>query len=224
MTGLLGDGLQIAADPLLPYWAIALLAAVGFVLVGFGLWQRARGSAWRGVALILGLLALLDPALVSETRRYAKDIALLVVDDSASQGLAGRPRQSEDAQAALRAAGEKFPDLDLRLVRTGRGTDGTPLIGTLEKALEDVPRQRFAGAMLLTDGQAHDVPPDVSALPGPLHVLLTGAPGEGDRRLVILSSPSFALVDKPALFSFRVEEPAGGAATVPVTIDRKSVV
>ncbi len=218
MNGLWRDGAQIAVDPLLPLWAIALLALVGFGLIGFGLWQRARGSSWRALALMLGLLALLDPALVSETRRYAKDVALLLLDDSASQALVDRPQQTAAAADAVRLAAEKFPDLDLRVVRTGRGNDGTPLIGTLEKALEDVPRQRFAGAVVVTDGQAHDLPPDLSALPGPVHVLLTGAPGEGDRRLVILSSPSFALVDKPALFSFRVEEPAGGAASVPVTI------
>ncbi|MFY8106293.1 MAG: hypothetical protein ACOVKO_05200 [Elstera sp.] len=219
MNGLFGDGVQVALDPMLPLWAIAVLAAVCAVLVGFGLWHRARGSGWRTAALILGLLALLDPALVSETRRYAKDIALVVVDDSPSQALVDRPAQTEAAVKALQEAGTRLPDLDLRIVRAGRtNSDGTALTGALDQAMEDVPRQRFAGAILLTDGQVHDTPTDLSALPGPIHTLLTGAPGEGDRRLVILSSPSFALVDKPALFSFRVEEPAGGDATVPVTI------
>jgi hypothetical protein len=219
MNGVFGAGVQIAVDPMLPLWAIGLLAGVGALLVGFGLWHRARGSGWRMLALILGLLALLDPALVNETRRYAKDVALVVVDDSTSQSLAGRPAQTEAALKALQEAGARLPDLDLRIIRAGKtGGEGTALMGALDRALEDVPRQRFAGAVLLTDGQVHDVPADLSALPGPVHTLLTGAPGEGDRRLVILSSPSFALVDKPALFSFRVEEPAGGDASVPVTI------
>ncbi len=219
MNGLFGDGVQIALTPMLPLWALAALALVGAALVGFGLWHRARGSSWRAAALILGLLALLDPALVSETRRYAKDIALVVVDDSPSQALLDRPAQTDAAVKALQEAGARLPNLDLRIVRAGRtNADGTALMGALDQAMEDVPRQRFAGAILLTDGQVHDTPADVSALPGPIHALLTGAPGEGDRRLVILSSPSFALVDKPALFSFRVEEPAGGATTIPVTI------
>jgi len=37
----------------------------------------------------------------------------------------------------------------------------------------------------LTDGEVHDVPKDASAVPAPLHALLTGHKGETDRRITI---------------------------------------
>ena len=44
---------------------------------------------------------------------------------------------------------------------------------------------RLAGVIMLTDGNVHDVPGNAAALgfDAPVHALLTGKPGEFDRRL-----------------------------------------
>ena len=78
--------------------------------------------------------------------------------------------------------------------------------------MSDVPRQRLAAVVMITDGQVHDVPAgDRQArcdheLGAPLHVLLSGQPDEGDRRLVVAQAPSFGLVGKEAPLTVRVED------------------
>src|SRR5438045_6235306 len=74
-----------------------------------------------------------------------------------------------------------------------------------------IPRQRLAGVVMLTDGQVHDVPASDAAvaaqeLGAPLHVLLSGRPNEGDRRLVVAQASSFGLVGKELPLSIRVED------------------
>ena len=68
--------------------------------------------------------------------------------------------------------------------------------------------------------------PAAATLPdAPLHTLITGKPGEKDRRLVLVEGPRFALVDKPLELAIRVEdqgagdEAAGRIADVQVRID-----
>ena len=47
----------------------------------------------------------------------------------------------------------------------------------------------------------------------PLHVLLTGQPGEADRRLVVKDAPSFGLVGKDVQLTVRIEDlPTAAAA------------
>ena len=65
-------------------------------------------------------------------------------------------------------------------------------------------QDRIAGAILITDGQVHDV----EVLPGfdaPVHVVLTGQPNEWDLRLVIETAPAFAIVGEPVELTLRVE-------------------
>ena len=80
------------------------------------------------------------------------------------------------------------------------------------RALADVPRQRIAGAVMITDGEVHDMPPPGRLdLAAPLHVLLTGKPGEADRRLVVKDAPSFGLVGKEV----QLNAPGRGSARIP---------
>src|SRR5439155_24504226 len=97
-------------------------------------------------------------------------------------------------------------DVDVRIVRAGKpqpgaGEEGTRLFAALTRAMSDVPRQQLAGVVMITDGQVHDVPGGdakaaAEAIGAPLHVLLSGRPDEGDRRLVVAQAPSSGLVGK----------------------------
>ena len=211
-----GSAYTIAAAPLLPWWAIAALAGIAVLVLAIGAWRRARGLFWRFAALAMLLTILVNPSLVEEKRSPLRDVAVIVLDKSASQGIGERREASERALAALSERLGRERDLDVRVVRTGQnqpgsGGDGTRLFTALSRSLADVPRQRLAGIVMITDGQVHDVPvaaPDATAgeLGAPLHVLLSGHRDEHDRRLAIANAPSFGLVGKEMPLTVRVED------------------
>src|SRR5690606_16273345 len=94
----------------------------------------------------------------------------------------------------------------------------------LARALQDLPGRRLAGVVMITDGQVHDVPDAAAtgALPGPLHVMITGDKGEGDRRLTIVQAPNYGLVGKPLEMTVRVDDlpqQGGGQARLSVLRD-----
>lgn len=206
----MSNGLGFA--PLFPWATIALLGVPAAVLLAVAAVRGGRGVALRAAALAVLVLALINPRAVRENREPRPDVAVVVVDQSDSQAVGGRAAQREAALDAVRAALSRFDDLELRIVRTGGASAddaerGTRLFAALAQTLAQIPRQRFAGAILITDGQVHDVPADPAALPaGPLHVLLTGARGETDRRLVIEKAPSYGIVGKEVGVAYRIED------------------
>ncbi len=211
-----GSAYTLAASPLLPWWAIAGLAAAALLALALGLWRRARGVFWRAAALAMLLLIVVNPSLVEEKRSPLRDVAIVVVDESPSQGIGQRREATEAAVAALTERLGRERDLDVRVVRTGKpqpggGDDGTKLFAAVSRAMSDIPRQRLAAVVMVTDGQVHDVPaaePAAAAqdLGAPLHVLLSGHPDERDRRLVVAQAPSFGLVGKEMPLTVRIED------------------
>jgi hypothetical protein len=211
-----GSAFTLAAAPLLPWTAIAALGALCILVLGFGIFRRASGVTWRAVALAMLLAALVNPSLIEEKRSPQRDVAIIVVDESPSQRIGDRQPATEAALATLSDRLSREHDLDVRVVRAGKlqpgaGDDGTRLFTALTRAMSDVPRQRLAAVVMITDGQVHDVPGgDAKAaaetVAAPLHVLLSGKPDEGDRRLVITQAPSFGLVGKEAPLKIRVED------------------
>lgn len=220
------SGITFAMTIPWPLWlAIAALAAAA---LGFGLWRRARGLTFRAVLLVAGLLALANPSLDHETRTVLPDIVALAIDDSASARIGDRSQITEAAAAALGQKLKSLNNLEVRTVRVGTdgfasggASDGTALIGALDRALIGVAPERFAGAILITDGQVHDTAEaaTMTARAGPVHVLLVGQPNEQDRRLIVEQAPSFGIVGEPLTLRLRVDDGAATAgATVEVTI------
>ncbi|MFV3074667.1 hypothetical protein [Niveispirillum fermenti] len=210
---------DIAFAPLVPWAVLVPLALVALMLAAYGLFRRARGGWWRLAGLAVLILALANPSLVTEKREPIRDVAVIVVDQSPSQKIGERTARTERAVAALRERLARFPDLEVRIVRAGGG-DGTEveetrLMEAMTRAVSDVPRGRLAGAVLVTDGQVHDVAATLPSLGdfGPVHALLTGDREEGDRRLTIVQAPSFGIVGKDITFTIRVDDlpaPRGG--------------
>jgi len=221
--------LSIAFSPLVPWPWLAAAAVVAALLLALGWLRRARGVAWRALVLAVLLLTLANPSAVLEDRKPLDDIGLVVVDESPSQGIGERRAQTEAALAALREAAKPLKHFELRVVRsTGQDPtvpdSGTELYKALEDALGEIPRQRFAGAVMITDGQVHDAPSAEAAagLGAPLHVLLTGARNEADRRLTVVDAPSYGLVNKPLSLTLRVDDlpgPSHGQARVTLRRD-----
>lgn len=210
--------------PLLPWPWLAVLALLCTAIAGLALVRRARGGGLRLLPLAVLLLALANPRLVSQDVRPQTDVALVVVDDSPSQNLGQRRAQTEAALADLRQRLQRQPNLEVRVERVGGGEDGTRLFAAAERALADIPRTRRAGLFMISDGRVHDVPADGGKSLGmPLHALISGAPGERDRRLVVTRSPSYALVGKTVNVGLRVDDPGfSGAVAVDIRVDGKS--
>jgi len=214
------SGTTIEFAPLLPWLTIAMLGAAALFLSGLGLYARANGALLRTLAFAVLILTLLNPSLIAEERDPLKDVAVVVVDDSPSQSIGNRRDQIAEALQTIEAAVQKYGDtLDLRVIRVGQdglaaADQGTRLLAPLKRALSDVPARRVAGAILLTDGQVHDVPVEIQSegLPVPLHVLLSGRRNETDRRLIVVKAPAFGIVGKEQEMTIRIEDGASSAA------------
>jgi len=175
--------------------------------------------------MALLLVALCDPNLVQENRRPLKDIVALVVDRSESQGIGERPQQTDKARDELEARLKALGDIDLRVVETSRDeseTEGTKLFAALRGALSDAPPDRVGGAILITDGDAHDIPKSAAALGfnAPLHALITGHEGERQRRIELVGAPRYGIVGKDQVIEARVVDSADHDEPVNLTVRR----
>jgi len=198
---------EVIFDPLLPWPAIWALAALSFGLVALALWRGLSGWAFRGLAAAVLVAALAQPAFQREDRQGLSDIVILVVDETASQRLPGRAEQTAAAVAAVEAEIAALPGTELRRVtlRDAGEDAGSLLLTELSAALAEEPRARVAGAILVSDGQAHDLDLPVD-LPAPLHLIQTGFAGDWDRRLVIETAPTFGIIGEPVSILMRIEE------------------
>ena len=225
------DHVSIGFAPLLPWSVLIGAGVVALAVLALALIRRARGVWWRLLAVAALWITLANPALINEKREPRKDVAVVVVDDSASQSIENRRAQTEAALNRVLESARAMPDLDLRVTRVsdaaeGIGGDGgTRLFSALDRAMTDLSRRRFAGAIFITDGQIHDIPSDLNSLPpGPIHALITGRPDEIDRRLVVVRAPTYGLVDKSVTMTVRVEDSDPNARDpVPVTVFRDGV-
>eukprot|EP01037_Dinobryon_pediforme_P002583 gene2583-2623_t len=185
-----------------------LLAAFCVVSLGVAIWRRARGTIWRGLAFAVILLWLMGPRLVEETRQTRPDIALLVVDQTASMAIGDRGALAARARAAIEKQvqdqGRELGGLELRTITVPEaGNGGTRLFAAIDRALADIPAARLAGVVAVTDGQIHDIPTSLAA---PLHVLLTGKAEEIDRRVRVVSAPGYGIVGKSVELRVVVED------------------
>jgi hypothetical protein len=214
---------SVIFDPAFPWPALWAAGGVVLALTALALWRGLKGWALRALGAGALLIALAGPSLQTEERAGLGDILLAVVDESASQGLADRAAQTEAALATLeREAAAK--GLDLRVARLGDGEDnrGTLAMTALAAALAEVPRDRVAAMVLISDGQVHDIDA-APALPAPLHLLATGRADDWDRRLRITSAPAFAILGEEQVIGLRLEDegahPGLATATLAISID-----
>ena len=221
--------LSIAFTPMFAWPVLAALAALAALVLCFGLWRRANGLLWRGAALAALFAALANPVLVEEEREPRLDIAVVLVDESLSQEVAGRGSATQAALDHVRKSVAAMKNIELRVVRAGAASaagatavEGTHLFRPLRRALADIPQKRMAGIVMITDGQVHDVPSAKPPLPfaGPLHVMLSGRRGERDRRLVVDHVPGYGIVGKQAEVRIRVEDPAADGQPARITLSR----
>jgi len=225
--------LGVSFSPLVPAAVIWAAVAVAFVISLLIVFGRSRGALVRTIALALFVLALANPSITREDRDPLTSVAVVVVDKSPSQEFGDRLQQTEAVRAALGERLGRIPNLEVRFVEAGQAdgeTDGTRLFTALGSALSDVPHDRVAGVLFITDGRVHDVPAEAAALgfAAPVHALITGHQNERDRRVVLVSAPRFGIVGQTQTITFRVEDQGAPPAQVAVrrdgeTIDQRNV-
>jgi hypothetical protein len=215
----------IAFAPLVQSAVLWAGIAVAVILALLSFASRSRGAVIRTLALALIVLALANPSLTREDRQPLSSVAVVVVDKSPSQNFGDRTQQTEAARAALVERLHRIPGLEVRVVEAGRSdgeTDGTRLFSGLSSALADVPPDRVAGVIMITDGRVHDVPANTGALgfAAPIHALITGHKDERDRRIALIAAPRFGIVGQSQTISYRVEDHGAHETNAEVTVRR----
>lgn len=205
---------SLSFDPLLPFWALIAGAVVAFLLAGLSGYLNLRGWALRALTMALLLFALANPAVEREDREPLSSVVALVIDKSQSQRLADREATTEEVAAEIQSRVEALKGFDLRVLeaRNSGSGNGTEVFQTLANGLADVPPERVGGAIIITDGQIHDVPESAGALgfDAPVHGVITGAPEERDRRIVLDKAPRFGLVGSEQTVSLTVVDQGQG--------------
>ena len=195
---------SIEFAPLVPWALLAVGGVVALALAALLAWRRSRGLALRVLSMAAMLGALANPTIKQEQRQPLANIALVVTDRSQSMTIANRAERVAAAQVQLDQKLAAIPNLEVRRIDAGRNADGgdhgTLLFSDVSRALGDIPSDRLAGIVLLTDGQIEDVPKSAAALgtEAPLHALLAGAEGEFDRRIEVTKAPRYGLVGSEA--------------------------
>lgn len=211
--------------PFVPWSVLWGLAAAGAVLLALLAWRSPRGAIFRFLSYALLLLAVANPQLKQEDREPLSDVLAVVIDDSQSQAIGGRTARTDAIRKELEERLKAFPSLDVRWVHSSSTSadserDGTMLFTDLAQALADVPPDRLAGVVMITEGEVHDVPTSAAGLgfDAPVHALLTGKPGEFDRRLQVLSAPRFGIVGSAQAIEVKVTDTTAAGTGGPVKL------
>jgi hypothetical protein len=207
-----------------PLLALPLLVALGVLCaaaVAAALLRRARGAGLRAISLLVLLLILSGPSYFQPVDRPEADIAVVVLDRSASMAIRDRTGLGEHALANLQRQAATLSDLQLRVVTVPAAAQGgTALFGALREALAEVPAAQRAGIILITDGEVSDAP-QRNDLGAPVATLLTAKGEETDRELRLGNAPGYGLVghDVSATFSVIDHGLADAGTPVPVTVE-----
>ena len=216
--------MSLAFDPFLPLPLLLAIAVIALVMVGWAIVNRMRGAAFRTLALAALILALANPVANFEDRDPVTSVVAIVVDRSPSQMNGDRTARTDAALKALTERIARYPAFETRIIEAVTDPDvqspSTKLFEALASGIRDVPSSRLAGAVMITDGQVHDVPDSLSALglDAPLHALIVGDENESDRRVDVVRSPRFGIVGEDQEIVYRVNEDGATTTGSPVEV------
>lgn len=222
----------IAFAPHVSYPVLWTLAVLAVLLCAAGFALRARGAALRLLAFTVIILTVSNPEVVKLVREPLNDVAVIVIDRSQSMQIGDR---AADAEKALRAVKERLarePNLEVRVVAVNGDTpgedNGTQAFAALDAAWADVAPTRIAGAILITDGEVHDVP-SAPRLDAPINALVVGSRDEADRKLTIVDASRYGIVGQTAKIVLRIDDlpatvnAAGAKVRVNLRIDGANI-
>jgi hypothetical protein len=226
MGRLSNTALQIHFEPLIGEGWIIAFAVIALLLLGVSVFQHRKALLLRCIATALFICALLNPSLLQKQREPVKDVAVVVVDESMSQEMGNRDARTKEALAHIEEILGRMDNVDARIIsapESGGLSSETVLFDALEREFADVPQNRRAGVIILTDGQVHDVPTQLDDVQkyGPVHVLISGEKREKDRRIDITQNPSYGIVDNRVKVAYKVTQSDNiGGVYAQVTLNR----
>ena len=205
-----------------PYISITFLYIVIFVslFITFINYKLKSNSAFlKFLFMLIIILSLANPVIMSENRESLPDTVAVILDLSPSQSINDRKKNALEAYENLKNQLGKINNLEVRY-KTINGEKGTNIFNPLSALIGDIPDNRLAGAIIITDGQIQDVP-EINALnfPAPINFLITGNKNEYDRRLIIEESPRFGIVGEEVTIKLRVEDINADVPNALVTIN-----
>ena len=193
--------------PLININFLIALMILSLIVIFIGFKLKAPGNIFRSMLLFLIILSISNPTIISENRENIPDTVAVVLDLSPSQDINNRKDIAQKTYNNIKNELEKINNLDVRL-KTINGERGSKIFEPLNSMIGDVPAERLAGAIIITDGQISDTPAllDNFNFKSPINVLLTGNKEEKDRRLIIESSPRFGIVGEEINIDIKVED------------------
>ena len=160
---------------------ILIILSVFFIFIGFKI--KAPGNIFRSILICLIVLSIANPAIISENRENIPDTVAVLLDLSPSQDINNRRDIAQKTYNTIKNSLEKINDLDIRF-KTISGEKGSKVFEPLASMVGDIPADRLAGAIIISDGQIEDVPSinDNYNFKAPINVLLTGKKEENPYR------------------------------------------
>jgi hypothetical protein len=191
--------MAITFAPLIPIFLLAISAVFITVICAIAFLSKQRGALLRTCAFTLVLLALANPIFTDEEREPVQNIVSVIVDKSQSQSAENRQEQTDATLSLLEEQLAKYKNIDVRVREVEHDKSDNPatnLFSALSNEISDIPANRLAGSILITDGQVHDIPENLEqmGINSPIHGLITGDEDKLDIRVEITKAPRFGLV------------------------------
>lgn len=187
-------------------FGLMLLAMAG---VGYSAARKSDGTLARAVALGVGFAAIANPQNVVDEYRTLPTIIPVFVDQSQSVG--GRAPNVEQAFKELETKLASLGPVTIRRVEFGNDDDsrakpGTHFAGTLQSAMDSIPRDQFGGAFVISDGVISDQSRflDVGNITAPVNALIVGHEQEQDFYVRIDEAPQIGIVGQEQEIKFSI--------------------
>jgi len=211
---------NISFYPYISYTLLYFLSFLSLIMVLIGFKYKASGNILRTILIFLILICIANPSIVSENRENIPDTVALILDLSPSQNINNRNKIAQEAYDNLKIKLQKIDNLDLRF-KIIQGKNGTNVFEPLSAMVADIPPDRVAGAIVITDGQIQDAPEDLDKynFKAPVNFLLSGKKDEKDRRLIIESAPRFGIVGEEIEIKIKVEDISSNVPNALVSIN-----
>jgi len=206
--------------PYISYNLLYFLSFLSIIMIFIGFKFKASGNILRTILICIILICIANPIIVSENRENIPDTVAIILDLSPSQNIKNRKETAQKTYNLLKDKLKKFDNLDLRF-KTINGKNGTNIFEPLSEIVADIPSDRLAGAIVITDGQIQDSPKNIENynFKAPINFLLSGEKNERDRRLIIESAPRFGIVGEEIEVKIMIEDISSKVPTALVSIN-----
>ena len=206
--------------PYISYNLLYFLSFLSIIMIFIGFKFKASGNILRTILICIILICISNPIIVSENRENIPDTVAIILDLSPSQNIKNRKETAQKTYNLLKEKLKKIDNLDLRF-KTINGKNGTNIFEPLSEIVADIPSDRLAGAIVITDGQIQDSPKNIENynFKAPINFLLSGEKNERDRRLIIESAPRFGIVGEEIEVKIMIEDISSKVPTALVSIN-----